>query len=507
MLLALQCMSLFTALVTSSPKMADFEVIEQKGPAYIRRTYSIPYVEQLPGVIDARLNNGRIKMVDTMKKGGVFLFIDVNNLNKINKLFNRTTGDAYIISVISEIQKLIGENAEVYRLGGDEFAIILPNIPNKAKITPIEVQELLQQIERAVAKNSQAVLKPAIQFKGQVLQMLKDDRFPYMNQTLDEAFKNLIARYARASVSAGAAYIDPANLGGTQEKAEHRARDRKISIKIAAGLSVIKYGSTVLVDTRKKPSFVPKTPPELIPFEDYPAAPLPKLPSNSVVITGKPDAWASYERYSDPDFSIFEKRDEFNRATFWIYHKTSPDAPELLIHSSAVTQLPSIETPEGKFFDRKFSEPQAKERARIVFKFAGLFHFNYFKDGVESGDRALLLFASVLEKNIRPAIEEAIKNELKSHLRPVDLLFSGMGSDFVLFLQDVPIEIALKIRHRLLDTVANSPEIHSLIQKELAQLENDPEKAPLVPQLREALDPKNLIESKDEQFKHFLSHP
>lgn len=504
MLTALQCISLFTSLAISTHWPVDFKVIEKKGKAYIERSYSIPYVEQLPGVIDARLQYGRIKMIESMKRGGVLLFIDVNNLNKINKLFHRDTGDAYIVSVVSEIQKLIGEKGEIYRLGGDEFTVVLKSI------SPDEIQTLIVAIEKAVAKNSQATLKPAILFKGQILQLLKSNSAEnslVQNRKLDDAFRDLIARYARASVSTGAAYINPRDLKKSQEKAEYRARMRKIAIKILAGLSVEKYGSTHPVDQSKKPAFVLKSAPDLIPVENYKPIEDLKIPSNVTPISGQPDAKGSYVRYNHSEFEIIEKLDEFYRATFWIRDKTSISSPLRLLHSSAVTQLPSINTIEGQAFDRKFAEPQNKNRARIEFKFAGLMHFNYLKDGVESGDRALRLIGSLLESHVKTAIEQAIKTELRSHLRENDMVFSGMGSDFIVFLENVPQQVALEIQRRLVQSVANSPAIHDLIQSELTQLETDPSSASLVPKLRAALDPAKLIESTPDQFRYFQAAP
>ena len=494
MFTALQCISLFTSLAISTPWPHGFKVIEKIESNYIERTYTIPYVEQLPGVIDARLQNGRMKMTESMKKGGVFLFIDVNNLNKINKLFERSTGDAYITSVVSEIQKLIGEKGEIYRLGGDEFAIVLP------LRSPIQIQTLIGTLENAVMNNSQATLRSSIQAAGKIqIQKLSSLSDPMARQIQIDFFRDEIARYSRASVSIGAAYIDPYNQTKTQEIAEDRARIRKIKIKAKAGLSVAKYGSSLVVDTSKKPSFGMNAPPELISFEKFPTiAPAP-LPSHIEPKAGQPHATGFILLFDHPEFSIVEAFDEFHRSSFWIQNKVEPDSKPRILHASAVTELPSLITSEGQAFDQKFKMSIKTPRARIEFKLAGLMHFNYFRDGIESGDRALRLMGNLLQV--------AIKKELRSQLRSSDIVFSGMGSDFIVFVENVPESIALDIQKRVVTSVANSPAIQKLIHDELAHLESDPATASLVPKLREALDPAKLIESTSNQFQYFHIQP
>lgn len=429
--------------------------------------------------------------MSSMQNGGVFLFIDVNNLNKINKLFGRKIGDAYIESVVRVIQNQIGEKGELFRLGGDEFAIVT------SELSPHEIQALTVAIEGAVAKESQLVLKPAIQRAGQK-QIKKLSRAQnqeeYENAIV--SFRDDLARYARASVSVGAAYINPNRPSKTQELAEDRARIRKIQIKVNAGLSVAKYASTIEVDTTKKPSFKLDELPALIPFQSF-AKPLGQMLTIGIpIIEGKPAAKGFMVLYEQPEVAVVETFDDFHRSTFWFQDKTKPKAKHRFLHSSAVTLLPSLITPEGQAFDKAFQKKSKSPRARIEFKLAGLMHFNYFKDGVESGDRALKLMGA--------ALEVAIKNEVKSKLRPNrDLVFSAMGSDFVVFVDNVSEAVALDIQKRVLNAVANSPEIRALIDSELAMLESDPQTQPLATRLRFELDPSKLIQSNESQFRFF----
>lgn len=480
-------------LVSSPAKVVrpvEFSVIEEFQDQYIQTSFQIPYVEKLFDVIDARLYNGRRKMTESMRKGGVFLFIDVNNLKKINELYGRDIGDSYVENALVAIRSQVGAQAEIYRLGGDEFAVVIE------RRSPKSIQALIQSIEQEVANKAQAALKPGIQKAGQIqIQKLENAKTAKARNRLTIDFTNNIGRFSRASVSVGAAYIDPRNLRSTQDKAEDRARLRKIQIKVNAGLSVAKYKSPIDVDTTKKPSFILEEPPQLIPVETYPQL-TPVQAKGSIPVTiGESGAKGFLILYDHPEFSIREHFDDQHRSSFWIYDLTNPDSKPQLLHASAVTELPSLITTEGQAFDKKFRDDNRFPRARIEFKLAGLLHFNYFKDGIESGDQAL--------KFMGVALQRAIKQELKQHVRSTDIVFSSMGSDFVVYVQNVPEAVALEIQKRIVLSVANSPAIRDLIQKEITWLELNPETRDLAVKLRVALDPDHLIESNESQFQFF----
>lgn len=66
--------------------------------------------------------------------GFFLLFLDIDDLKRINKLYNYHTGDQLISQVSLRLKKFIGSNWKncfIARMGGDEFAIILPIVENE----------------------------------------------------------------------------------------------------------------------------------------------------------------------------------------------------------------------------------------------------------------------------------------------------------------------------------------------------------------------------------------
>ena len=77
------------------------------------------------------------------------VFLDVNNLKKINDTLGHEKGDALITTVGRIVLTLTDVNKKGYRIGGDEFVIIIEN-PQEG-----EVDDLLQKWEELVALKSQ----------------------------------------------------------------------------------------------------------------------------------------------------------------------------------------------------------------------------------------------------------------------------------------------------------------------------------------------------------------
>lgn len=64
-------------------------------------------------------------LYETSKSCGV-VFIDVNNLKKMNDIFGHEAGDALLRSAASKL-KFWDNYGDVYRMGGDEFMVVLVN--------------------------------------------------------------------------------------------------------------------------------------------------------------------------------------------------------------------------------------------------------------------------------------------------------------------------------------------------------------------------------------------
>ena len=76
------------------------------------------------------------------------VFLDVNNLKKINDTLGHEKGDALITTVGRIVLTLTDVNKKGYRIGGDEFVIIIEN-PQEG-----EVDDLLQKWEEIVELKS-----------------------------------------------------------------------------------------------------------------------------------------------------------------------------------------------------------------------------------------------------------------------------------------------------------------------------------------------------------------
>lgn len=492
MISIIQCISLFVALSEAPNVQKLLTLTEYVRGQIIESKFEIPYVEDMPGVVDARLFNGRMKMQSAMDSGGVLFFVDINNLKKINEIFGREVGDLYVKSTIQAISVVIRNNGQIFRLGGDEFAIV------HSSISPLGIQWLTMKIEDAVRKITKKVLTPSVLNAGKKqIEKLKNITDETKRSEITDDFINEIGRYGKASVSVGAAYINPLQQNKTQEKAEDRAKKRKIEIKLAAGLSVAKYNSPIQADLEKKPRFKLDSLPELIAFEFYPPIQTLKIETAHPTIVDHPSSQGYLVIFESKDLEIVEAFDYLHRSTFWIIQKNVERAKPEILHKSAVTQLPSIISKSGQDFDTYFKRVNKSPRARIEFKMAGLLYFNYMKDGVESGDRALKLFGHVLQ--------EAIKQELKNHLRSMDIVFSGHGSDFIVYLTDVSEFAAISIQQRILKSISQSHRIRELLEKEFKALEEDPETRDLIPKLRDYLDPTKIIESNSTQFQYWPS--
>lgn len=78
-----------------------------------------------------------IQQSERNKKIFALLFIDVNNLKKINDTKGHSFGDVVIKETASRLQQCIRTSDTVARIGGDEFIILLENIAEKEDVAVI----------------------------------------------------------------------------------------------------------------------------------------------------------------------------------------------------------------------------------------------------------------------------------------------------------------------------------------------------------------------------------
>ena len=75
-----------------------------------------------------RVHLNRVKTWYEMQMNTIVIFIDVNNLKKMNDIFGHEAGDALLKNAANSL-KFWNNYGDVYRLGGDEFMIVLVNLP------------------------------------------------------------------------------------------------------------------------------------------------------------------------------------------------------------------------------------------------------------------------------------------------------------------------------------------------------------------------------------------
>ena len=105
----------------------------------IDRVNSETYKSEHDGLTDCynRVHLDKVKGSYEMSNTYIIIFIDVNNLKKMNDICGHEAGDALIRSAASHL-KFWETYGEVYRMGGDEFMIVVCNKK------PVEVQKLIE---------------------------------------------------------------------------------------------------------------------------------------------------------------------------------------------------------------------------------------------------------------------------------------------------------------------------------------------------------------------------
>lgn len=72
------------------------------------------------------------------------LFIDIDNLKKVNDMLGHEEGDKYIITISEILKTSIRENDLISRIGGDEFLIVLNDLQEK------DIQDILKRINNKI---------------------------------------------------------------------------------------------------------------------------------------------------------------------------------------------------------------------------------------------------------------------------------------------------------------------------------------------------------------------
>jgi len=81
--------------------------------------------------------------METSFKNCVISFVDLKNLEFINEMYDRRTGDVYLSKLGLRLKEL-GENTVCYRLGGDEFVVVTSDFSTE------EVPDILEKISSPI---------------------------------------------------------------------------------------------------------------------------------------------------------------------------------------------------------------------------------------------------------------------------------------------------------------------------------------------------------------------
>ena len=116
----------------------------------IQQLHEISTVDQLTGVGNRR---ALTDFVDKCLRPGTMyavIFIDVNELKKMNDTFGHARGDLLIQTIAYVLSNVAGKN-HVFRLGGDEFLVLMPCSNDEEAITIIDHMEQSMATHRCSA--------------------------------------------------------------------------------------------------------------------------------------------------------------------------------------------------------------------------------------------------------------------------------------------------------------------------------------------------------------------
>lgn len=103
------------------------KVVLRKMEMLVNENQEKALIDAMTGIHNKRSYYSKIDYFNSCDSIGV-IFLDMNNLKKINDEFGHKAGDESIITLANVIKKFIAYNVYAYRFGGDEFVIIVVNI-------------------------------------------------------------------------------------------------------------------------------------------------------------------------------------------------------------------------------------------------------------------------------------------------------------------------------------------------------------------------------------------
>jgi GGDEF domain-containing protein len=227
-------------------------------------------VDAKTGAIDANTEVGRALMERMVSEGSQrssLIFVDVNNLGKVNYFREGTTaGDRYLAVVGESIRGSIRPGDLFFKAGGDELVMILNTSD------PAVVQRVSERIVQQVGQHRELSRMFSTEVAGQseiyrqiararsvddlpqaVRARLSADELARARQDFANAQSQLLSSQVtqiqaqasiRPSVSIGSTTLRQDSLATALQRAEAQATAVKVEYKAAIGLDTSKYGTT-----------------------------------------------------------------------------------------------------------------------------------------------------------------------------------------------------------------------------------------------------------------------
>jgi diguanylate cyclase (GGDEF)-like protein len=107
-------------------------------------------IEDILGILDGEISGSKDNRA---LPSVVLLLIDIDNLERVNRWYGRSTGDDVLVEVSQLVRGMISGSDLLARFGGDEFLVLLRGATLKeAKQRSAEILEALRSRDFASAK-------------------------------------------------------------------------------------------------------------------------------------------------------------------------------------------------------------------------------------------------------------------------------------------------------------------------------------------------------------------